>query len=393
MDSLLETENLSLVRRLALTTQLYLPGTAGRIAHQVRLLEQVSQVFSQAGFVRKIHLPSPLSVHAGGIATEDKGPISIMGGFLYAVGALRLDLIVKDNQLKLGSQNSCCEVDDIDYEDQRLRLKLISIRQSYELASAALNDGEDRDLLIMDCPLLLSRSFAGLKSMKNLDVQDNTYDNTLNAIEEFWKNHQHQLFPWNPTGTRLVSVGSGRFHDLLGLVQRDLRDISTRDLIPASEGLRPENFQPIDHLNQAILSIGQKRFLQGLLDAYTRTVAYRVDLQSPQHEPSWLSKLGLYGFHFKSAQGTSVQFAQVVGSTEDWTSSGFDRLAALLMSLSTLGGLRAAPLPILLANRDLDKPLQYFLKNYSREVLRYLSERRLEEQWLADFDTLELIGD
>ncbi len=109
-----------LVRNLAVITQLHLPGTAGRLAQQSRDLEAAAPVFTRAGLVRKVHRPSPLNVRAAGIATATPARQRVMGGFLYAAGAVRLDLIVEDNRVATGAQDSVCEVDDIDYEDQCL---------------------------------------------------------------------------------------------------------------------------------------------------------------------------------------------------------------------------------------------------------------------------------
>ena len=143
-----------LVRNLAVVTQLHLPGTAGRLAQQIRDLETAAPAFSAAGLVRKVARPVPLNVRAAGIASATPPPARVMGGFLYAVGAVRLDVIVEDNRVATGLQDSVCEVDDIDFEDQRNRLRLIGIRQAYELADAAMRDGESRDLLLLDLSLI-----------------------------------------------------------------------------------------------------------------------------------------------------------------------------------------------------------------------------------------------
>jgi len=388
-----EEFNVSLARRLSLTTQLYLPGTAGRISQQIRELERVAPDYVEAGYVRKLVQPSPLNLHVGGIATADKGPVRIMGGFLYAVGGLRTDLKIRDNQVGTGSKNSTCEMDDIDFEDQRLRLKLIAIRHAYELAAASLEDGEQRDLLIVDTPLLLSRSLSSAREGSLYPNKRQTYEQTREAIDEFWKNYQDRLFPWNPKGPMLVSVGTGRYGDILDMAQRDFRNKDTKSFVLEQEQARLKPLINLDKLGKAVLSIGQERFLTGILESYHRTVAYRMNVQTPQMEPKWLADIGVYGFHFKAAQGTRPLLAQVVGPAEGWPTEAFDRLAAWLMALTALGGKKAVPLPVYLSDRELSRPLDVFLQNYAREVYGYLRNRKLEQQWLSDFDDFELEGE
>lgn len=388
-----EDLNVSLARRLSLTTQLYLPGTAGRISQQIRELERVAPDYVKAGYVRKLMPPSPLNLHVGGIATDFKGPVRIMGGFLYAVGGLRTDLKIRDNQIGTGSKNSTCEMDDIDFEDQKLRLKLISIRHAYELAAAALEDGEKRDLLILDTPLLLSRSLSSAREGSLYPNKRQTYEQTLEAIDEFWQTYQDRLFPWNSRGPMLVSIGTGRYGAVLDMAQRDFRSKDTKSFVLEQEQARLKPLENLDKLGSAVLSIGQQRFLTGILESYHRTVAYRMNVQTPQMEPKWLADIGVYGFHFKSAQGTSPLLVQVVGPATGWPTEAFDRLTSWLMALTALGGKKAEPLPVYLSKRELGRPLDVFLQNYAREVHSYLRNRKLEENWLSDFDDFELEGE
>lgn len=377
-----------LIGNLAVVTQLHLPGTAGRLAQQVRDLERVAPLFARAGLVRKVHRPSPLTVNVAGIATLTPSPYRVMGGFLYAAGAVRLDLIVKDNRVTTGAQDSVCEIDDIDYEDQRLRLALISIRQAYELADVAMRDGERRDLIIMDCPLLISRAMIAPRDHATHQGHRRAFEAALEAVETFWSTHRQRMFPWAEDGPVLVSVGSGRFGMILELAAQDLRTPLGRSFVLAAEGVDGQQFAAAEDQVAAILNIGERRFLQGLLGPFTRTAAYRLNIQSPGMEPEKLAAQGVVGFHYKGAQGTSARLAHALGPPERLSASALDRIAGVLMSLSAVGGERAEPLPLMLAEREL-KPLEPFLQNYAMEIRQHLRNRTLEQEWLTNLEELD----
>jgi hypothetical protein len=377
-----------LARSLAVITQLHLPGTAGRLSQQIRDLERVSPLFNAAGLVRKVQRPSPLTTEVAGIATATPSPHRVMGGFLYAAGAVRLDLIVKDNQVSTGAQDSACEIDDIDAEDQKERLKLISIRQAYELADAAMNDGERRDLIILDTPLLLSRSMVAPRDTISHRGHRQAYEATVETVRRFWTAHKERMFPWSKQGPVLVSVGGGRFGAVLQLAQQDLRTAEGREFVLPGENISTSGFESADGMEQAILTIGERRFLQGILGPFTRTAAFLLNVQSPSMEPTELANEGVVGFHYKGAQGTAARFAHMLGSPDQWSASDLDRVAGLLMAMSAIGGERAEPLPIMLANRELT-PLEPFLESYAREVSHHMRNRTLEQEWLGGLDELD----
>ena len=378
-----------LVKNLAAVTQVRCPGTAGRIAQQIRDLEAIAPQFQEAGLVRKVHRPTPLTVFAAGISTHSPSPMPFMGGFLYAAGAVRFDLIARENQVSSGTQDSICEMDDIDYEDQRLRLQLVSIAQAYKLADRAMRDSEQRDIIVMDCPILVSRSLIAPKDDTLHSGHRAAYKEAVEAVESFWTAHREQLRPWNPDGTTLVSVSGGRFGAVLQLAQRDLRTKDGRSFILASEGVDLSRLGEIEDVTKTILNIGERRFMHGLLGPFTRTGAFRMDLSSPSMEPSVIAKEGVVGFHFKGSEGTAVRFAHMAGPSELWTHRMINTVAGILMATCTIGGPRAEPLPLMLARRELKKPLEQSLEFYSREVRRYLKNRINEAAWLSDLDAFD----
>lgn len=380
--------NMPLARNLAVVTQIHLPGTAGRLAQQIRDLEVAAPAFTDAGLVRKIARPVPLNVRAAGIASHTPPPERVMGGFLYAAGAVRLDLLVQDNRVSTGTQDSTCEVDDIDFEDQRNRLRLIGIRQSYELADAAMRDGQRRDLILLDCPLLLSRSMVAPRDDASHRAHREAYETAVAAVEGFWATWRHQLYPWASDGPALVGIGAGRYAVVADLATQDLRTADGRGFLLPGEAVEPGALARVADLESAIATIGHQRFLHGVLSPFSRTAAFRLNVQSPRMEPASLASEGVVGLHFKAAEGTSPRFAQMLGPPEAWTPSAVDRIAGLLVALSAVGGREAMPLPILLAEREL-RPLEAFLKHYALSVRGHLRSRRLEQGWLDGLDELD----
>ena len=55
------------------------------------------------------------------------------------------------------------------------------------------------------------------------------------------------------------------------------------------------------------------------------------------------------------------------------------------MALTAVGGARSAPLPVQLAERELNA-LGPFLEHYSRSVAGELKRRDIENIWLSDWD-------
>jgi hypothetical protein len=377
-----------LVRNLAVVTQLHLPGTAGRLAQQVRDLESAAPAFADAGLVRKVPRPVPLNVRAAGIASATPPPARVMGGFLYAAGAVRLDVLVDDNRVSTGTQDSVCEVDDIDFEDQRDRLRLIGIRHAYQLADAAMRDGERRDLLLLDSPLLLSRSMVAPREDAAHRAHREAYEAAAAAVEDFWADHRDRLFPWADDGPVVVGIGTGRYAAITQLATQDLRSADGRGFVLPGEAIDHRSLKRVEALAAAVATIGQQRFLQGLLGPYTRTAAYRLNVQSPRMEPAQLAEQGVVGFHFKGAEGTSARFAHMLGAPDLWTRDALDRVSGLLMALSAVGGREAVPLPLLLAHREL-RPLDGFLNHYALSVRGHLRSRKLEHGWLDGLDDLD----
>jgi hypothetical protein len=379
----MNTNNRSLAQTLAIQSQVHLPGTVGRLLKQIRDLERVGPLFVKAGLVRAVERPHPISIRASGIATHASTAKTI-GGFLYAAAAARCDLVVEQNAISTAGQDSACEIDDINYENQSKRLALTAMRQAYELADRAVVEERGR-LIFLDTPLLMDRGMVPPWDRAGDEGYRAAYAATLSAIESFWSRHREELFPWNASGPLIIGLASERFGAIVQSAQQDLRLQEGRSqLLPADEVNR-DQLAPLDGIRDAVLGVGERRFVHGILGSFTRTAAFRMNVHAPRMEPGSVVDLGVIGLHFRAGQTTEPRLMQLVGDAPAWTRAAIDEVVGLTMALTAVGGALSAPLPVQLAEREL-KGLGPFLEHYSRSVAGELKRREIESIWLSDWD-------
>jgi len=384
MTSTFNTQGQSLAQTLAIQSQIHLPGTVGRILKQIRDIERVAPLFVEACLVRSIDRLNPLNVRVAGIATRSTTTKTI-GGFLYAAAAVRVDLAVENNTISTVGQDSTCELDDINYENQSKRLQLIGVRQAYEMADAAMRSGNRYDLILLDCPLVLNRSMVPLREAKKYAGYRDAFDAAIAAISNFWSTHRSELQPWNPNGTAVVGLASERYGAIVHIAQQDLRTAEGRKHILSTEGIDTDLIRNIVGSEEAIAGIGERRFVHGLLGSYTRTAAFRMNVQTPQMEPSDVVTLGVLGYHFKTAQTTGPRLLQLIGDEPQWHQKTLDHVCSQVMALTVVGGVQAAPLPIQLAERE-QQALDGFIEYYSDNLRAEIKRREVEDLWLSDLD-------
>ncbi|MCV3262750.1 hypothetical protein OGZ01_06190 [Vibrio harveyi] len=197
----------NLAQSLAVESQIRLPGSAGRLLQQIRDVLAVAPLFKSAGLVKRVELPKVIDLTVSGIATHSCIK-NALGGYIYASGAVRIDMCIEQNQVGTGSNDSVSELDDIDFEAQRKRLDLVEIRQAYQLVEKQLQQGSPSQLILLDTPLFLDRAMTPLdRNVKHVEE----YQRTKNVIAQFWSSYREQLFPWNPQSTVLASIVSERF--------------------------------------------------------------------------------------------------------------------------------------------------------------------------------------
>jgi len=377
------TNNRTLAQTLAVQSQVHLPGTVGRLLKQIRDLERVAPLFVKAGLVRSIERPNPINTRASGIATHASTTKTI-GGFLYGAAAARCDLLVEHNAISTAGQDSACEIDDINYENQSKRLALAAMRQAYELADRAVTEERAR-LIFLDTPLVMDRGMVPPSSRAGDKGYQSAYAATLNAIESFWARHRERLFPWRAGGPVIVGLASQRFGAIVQSAHQDLRLQEGRSQLLPTEEVDREKLAALDGIRDAILGVGERRFVHGILGSFTRTAAFRMNVHAPRMEPGSVVDLGVIGLHFRAGQTTEPRLMQLIGDAPAWTTTAINDVVGLTMALTAVGGAASAPLPVQLAERELNA-LGPFLEHYSRSVAGELKRRELENIWLSDWD-------
>lgn len=376
--------NRSLAQTLAVQTQLHMPGTVGRLLQQIRDLEQLAPLFVDAGLVKPIERPNPLNIKVAGIATRSAVQ-KTLGGFLYASAAVSLELTIQNNAVSTSGQDSLCELDDIDFVNQSKRLALIQIRQAYQMAEQRLLSGEPIDLILMDCPLFLGRDMAPLKDAPEHAEYRKAYEQTLSVIEQFWQEHKQNIYPWNATGPILAGIASEKFGAILYVAKQDLRTNEGMEQLLSSEEIDQQAAGDILSHLKGLSSIGEQRFINGILSSFTRTAAFRMSQNQTRLEPKSAAENGLVGFHFKGGNSTGIRLVQLAGDEPDWNAEALDKLCGQLMCLMAVGGQKAYPLPIQLAEQEL-KQLDQFVKYYKSNIQSALKSREVEDIWLSDLD-------
>jgi hypothetical protein len=379
----MNSNNRSLAQTLAVQSQVHLPGTVGRLLKQIRDIERVAPLFVKAGLVRAVERPNPVNIRAAGIATY-ASTTKTLGGFLYGAAAARCDVLVEHNVISTAGEDSACEIDDINYENQSKRLALAAMRQAYALADRAVAEERGR-LIFLDTPLLMDRSMVPPANRAGDEGYQAAYAATLNTIMSFWLRHREHLFPWNPSGPVIIGLASQRFGAIVQSAQQDLRLQEGRSQLLSTEEVDRDQLAALDGIRDAILGVGERRFVHGILGSFTRTAAFRMNVHAPRMEPGAVVDLGVIGLHFRAGQTTEPRLMQLVGDAPAWTRTSIDEVVGLTMALTAVGGALSAPLPVQLAERNL-KAVGPFLEHYSRSVAGELKRRELESIWLSDWD-------
>jgi len=161
--------------------------------------------------------------------------------------------------------------------------------------------------------------------------------------------------------------------------------VEGRRQVLSSEKVNTDALKALDQRTHAILGIGERRFVFGLLGSFSRTAAFRMNVHTPRMEPAILPELGVLGVHYRANQNAGPQLLQLIGDAPGWDAAGIDLITGNVMALTTTGGEKALPFPIQLAQREL-RALDQFLENYRRGIAQEMRSRRIEESWLEESD-------
>ena len=376
----------SVAQTLAIQSQIHLSGTAGRISSQIRSIEEIAPLFADAGLVKRVKRPNPLNLRVAGIATQSALK-TVLGGYLYAAAASRLDLAIENNAISTTGRDSTCELDDINFEDQSKRLQLIGIRQAYEMADAALKSGDPYDPVLLDCPLILERSMVPRQAQREREFGI-VFDRAVQAISAFWTNHRDRLLPWNPQGIGVLGLTSKRYGAIVHVAREDLRSPEGQQQILSTEEVDRAKLRELEKISPSLTGIGERRFVYGILDRDTRTVAFQMNVRTPRMEPGDVVNSGIVGLHFRALPNTAPRLLQFVGNAPEWTPKLIDRVCGQVIAAIVAGGRDAMPLPIQLAERELSG-LGRFLEYYSKSVVEALRQEDVEDIWLSGLNDEE----
>lgn len=387
MTDTIKKRSTSLAQTLAIQTQIHLPGTVGRLLKQIRELEQIAPLFVKANLVRSVTRTKLLTATVAGIATHHAEK-AVAGGLLYVSAGSRIDISVEQNVVSTRDQDSVSQIDDIDFEDKSKRYQLIGMQQAYDLADRALRSGEHFDTILFDCPLLLNRSMEAPQQLSRYANYRRLYAETIRKIEDFWTAHRDTIYPWKHDGPKIAAIVSQRFGAIINVSQQDLRTEEGRRHVLSTDDLDQDALRQLAGARDAISGIGERRFIRGIIGNFTRTAAFRMSTQTPEMEPRAIIGDGVVGWHYAAAPGTEPCLVQVIGDENAWTSAVCDELTGVLMSLTVLSGPYSLPLPMQLAQHELQS-LKTFLEHYRDGVRRSMQSKELDSIWLSNLDQFE----
>lgn len=368
----------SLAQSLAVESQVRLPGSAGRLLKQIRDIESVAPLFRDAGLVKAVDRPASINLTVAGIATHSCIK-KALGGFIYASGAVRTDMLIEENKISTQGSDSVSELDDIDFEAQRKRLDLVEMRQAYKLVEKVLQRGNAPQLILLDTPLFIAREMVPLK--RNVKHWQE-YKKTSQAISNFWQAFRSELFPWNPDGPILASILSQRFSAIVSIARQDLRTEDGRKHLLLSDGFEQSQADKLIDLEERLSGVGDHRFIKGILSAFTRTMAFRMTEKQDRMEPKEVVAEGVVGFHFKGGRSSEIQMAQLAGEESDWTAAELNEVAWKLMVLDMQNQKKSSPLPQLLGQQQL-KMLEQFTLYYRQGLSSAMKDNEVEDTWLS----------
>ncbi|MFW6028739.1 MAG: hypothetical protein ACOCRO_00650, partial [Halanaerobiales bacterium] len=294
-----------IVQSMSAKIQLGLMNTVGKLSNKMRYIDQIAPQLVQGGVVRKCNKLNPFTINATGIATAHR-MVNSMGGLLYGAASVRQDVYIEEGSIYKTRQESVVDVDEIDFMDTNKRLKYYDIINAYTLLDELMEETNKPDIVILDTPLMLERGDVPL------EIRYNTVDDfkkCYEVINNFWEKYKEDIFPFNPDGVKITSVGSKRFGAVLLAIAEDkldyiidLIDNSTRDLLV-------NNYENLRKINPQML-------LKGILGPLKRTAAFQFDgvNESNRLEPESLRDLGLTGFHFKAGLRTNHLLVETMGS-------------------------------------------------------------------------------
>ncbi len=214
--------SVTLSQSIAAAMQLRLPGTAGRVARNMRYIDEIAPRFRSGGLVRDIPQTRFERLWTVGVACASNS-IPAFGGVLYGAAALRQDVTLvqgADGRPPTASpsyQDSQVDVADMTFVQVSNRLVWKEYHLAYSLLQALFEEATLPDLLLLDLPLLVVRGLHAA-ALADDDVRDE-WDGLLELMTRFWARYAERCFPLDPDGPLVVHLGRRHFGAILTAVQ------------------------------------------------------------------------------------------------------------------------------------------------------------------------------
>lgn len=348
--------------------QLTLPERIERILERNRAVEGLVSVLRDAGFAKPIPGSVPHEFKAMGIATDVRS-ISAFSGVLYGITCLAVLNRISGKTVLSNDHLSRVETGDSDYLALDDRLKWKAYINLYSLLIEILKQPEDvwPEVIFLDLPLFLTRSQM-LQSPEDYDEILSEWDELEHFIKAFWETDGRKLYPFNPSGPKLVSI----IPKLNGVLFRGLRESGVTIL---TDILDEKATHLIAHEEPRLKQAGSGRVIERLLRPGERTVGFSLSsvLSDTRTQPTRIFERGVCAYLMRASSRASVWFVQVVGGVEDWREGRLDTLSSLIVDASLFDHEAAMPLPLFLAKRSVIFP-QSVLEYMRRVVLEKFRE-------------------
>lgn len=385
------TNHNPLAQEMTAQIQLGLPGTVGKLARQLRSIDRIAPRLKAGGLVRRLDVDRERPRRAVGVAVAHR-KISAFGGLLYSAAALGHELTSAGGDIAHSRQFSRLDVGDMTLLEADRRLKWRCCGLVYDLLDELFADDLLPDLIIVDTPLVLSRSdYAQILQDAVINTQ---LKRDIGALKErldgFWDRWIERCHPFDPNGPKVVSLHRGRFGSLLKLVEKRGADISPDPIDPEVEEL--VRTQWVD-----VLSVGIDRVLQGILVPEHRTAAFEQDQDRLDKDafPRAIVERGRLGFHYLTGLRGLPVYVETLGSAAAWGDRGgasaLDALAGDLLALTYFDARHALPLPLWYAQSGVEivkrkERGRGILEFYKTEALRAMREEQVDQAWLAGWE-------
>jgi len=376
-------KSIQMSRALTAAMSLRLPGTVGKIANKIRYIDDIGPMFIEGKLIRNIKSNQYKRIHAVGISSRSRS-MPALGGVLYGAAALRHDIIVTENEMSEGFQDSRVDINDMNFLDASERLAWKEYILVYRLLSDLMESGDRPDIVFLDIPLLVPRAEQSL-SLAEPEVEKE-WKQLLDAMEEFWHRYLASTRPQDPDGPFIVSIQSKK--DLNAAVLNAIRE---KGAAGSPEIINQEMIQLVQSEWNQLRRVGILRFLKSALRAGRRTAAYYYNAlgrQMKRFEPRVVSNYGLIGFHVQVGIRTPIWKIETIGTEGDWDSSLIDELTSLVAYLTLHDNPKMKPLPLWYAEQLVRMPREV-LMNYMRSALTMLRERSVDRAWLEGLETIE----